>query len=95
MERPTGPPFLSFAKQNRHPALTETRSHALLSDEIISKDLLCLFVMLDQISFISLSFLNFFSLCTADMHHYYGVFDFSLFISDASPVLSEMEMPCL
>lgn len=57
MERPTGPPFLSFAKQNRHPALTETRSHALLSDEIISKDLLCLVVMLDQISFISLFFL--------------------------------------
>jgi hypothetical protein len=46
MECPRGPPFLSFAKQNKHPALTGTQSHVLLSDEIISKGLLCLFVML-------------------------------------------------
>jgi hypothetical protein len=46
MECPRGPPFLSFAKQNKPPALTETQSHVLLSDEKISKGLLCLFVML-------------------------------------------------
>jgi len=35
MECPTGPPFLSFAKENKHPeALTETQSHVLVSDEI-------------------------------------------------------------
>ena len=52
MEFPRRPPFLSFARQNKLPALTGTQSHVLLSDDIISKGLLCLFVVIYQINFI-------------------------------------------
>lgn len=83
--------FFLLLDNNKHPALSKTQSHVLLSDEIISKGLLCLFVMLYQIN-----------LCTTILClHFFFLFFFDtncvafwLFWTDASPVLFEMEMPC-